>query len=352
MSDEATGSPATARPPGSRTAGRPRGLRARLTDKIARLQRRSPVAAILFGTAKKFSDDQGGYLAGLIAYFGFASLLPLLLALVAFLDLVASDEPGLRSQLLNSALSQYPGVASELKASAHGLGATGFAIAVALVFTIYSAHRFARAVQNAMNTAWGVPRYRRPRFPMSVLRSFGLIGVLGPGLIATVTLSGIASGIGELGGIGSRILAVLVSLLLNIGLFWLGFRIATDDEIPGRDLRLCAILAAASWEVLQLVGGYFFSHQLRSNSAYGAFGIVLGLLAWLFLQAQLTLYLVELSVVRARNLWPRTVVPPAGYADIRSSEMAAQATLRLPELEVVVRRRAGPVSAREPSRSR
>jgi membrane protein len=65
--------------------------------------------------------------------------------------------------------------------------------------------------------------------------------------------------------------------------------------VPARNLRPCAILAAVGWEILQLSGGYFSGHQLKSNSAYGAFGIVLGLLAWLDLQAQLTLYLVELK---------------------------------------------------------
>jgi membrane protein len=162
----------------------------------------------------------------------------------------------------------------------------------------------------------------------------------GPGLIATVTLSGLANGIGELGGPGSRALAIGASLLLNMALFWLGFRIATAQEVPGRALRLSAILAAISWEVLQLIGGYFIGHQLKSNSAYGAFGIVLGLLAWLYLQANITLYLVEYTVVRVKQLWPRIVTPPpVGYADLRTYDLRAQASLQRPELEIVVRRR-------------
>jgi membrane protein len=327
---------------GRRTpAARLRDKAAQLERKVARLQRRKPFLAIAFATYKKFYDDQAGYLAALIAYYGFASLLPLLLLLISLLELVAGSDRVLRDQLLHSALSQYPGVAGELKSG--GKGATGFALAAGLVFTIYGAHRFATSVQNAMNTVWGVPRYRRPKLPMSLLRSFGLIAVMGPGLLATVTLSGIANGIGELGGIGSRVLAICVSLLLNIGLFWLGFRIATDEEIRTRDLRLSAILAAISWEILQLSGGYFLSHQLKSNSVYGAFGIVLGLLTWLYLQAQLTLYLVELNVVRVRQLWPRMLTPPpSGYADLRTYDLAAQASLRQPDIEIEVRRRDGP----------
>jgi membrane protein len=43
---------------------------------------------------------------------------------------------------------------------------------------------------------------------------------------------------------------------------------------------------------------------------YGTFAVVLGLLGWLYLQAELTLYAVEANVVRAYRLWPRSITPP------------------------------------------
>jgi uncharacterized BrkB/YihY/UPF0761 family membrane protein len=50
------------------------------------------------------------------------------------------------------------------------------------------------------------------------------------------------------------------------------------------------------------------SHQLqRASSLYGVFGVVLGLLAWLYLQAEVTLYAAEVDVVRVRRLWPRAI---------------------------------------------
>ena len=66
--------------------------------------------------------------------------------------------------------------------------------------------------------------------------------------------------------------------------------------------------------------------------------MVLGLLAWFYLQAQITLYVVELDVVRARRLWPRSLVPPPlTQADMRAYQMYAESGLLRPELEVVVR---------------
>ena len=56
----------------------------------------------------KFTDDQGPYLAALIAYYGFLSLFPLLLLLVTILGFALQGDPHLQAQLLDSALGQFP----------------------------------------------------------------------------------------------------------------------------------------------------------------------------------------------------------------------------------------------------
>jgi membrane protein len=309
-----------------------------LLNRADRLQRDRAWLAVPLATWKKFGDDQAGNLAALIAYYSFVSTFPLLLVFITILDLVVRGNERLRQRLLNSALSRYPGVGAELERSVHGLGQTGLALVIGLLFTLYGALGVAAAMQNALNSVWAVPQFRRPHFPWSMLRSLGIIAVIGPGLIATITLSSLAGGTAHLGGIADRIAAAAVSLVLNIGLFWLGFRIATAAEIATRDLRLSAILSAFTWQVLQSIGGYFVGHQLANKSAYGVFGIVLGLLAWFYLQAQITLYVVELNVVRARQLWPRSLTPPPlSAADMRAYQLYAEASQRRQELGIQVR---------------
>jgi membrane protein len=310
----------------------------RVLRRVDKLQQRTPALAILVGSWKKFSDDRAWNLAALIAYYAFASLFPLLLVFVTILDLVIRNNASLRDQLLDSAFSQYPVIGQQLQTHVHGLSSTGIALVIGVILTLFGARGIAVAIQNALNTAWGVPQFRRPRFPRSLLRSLGIIAVLGPGQIATITLSSVAGGTGHLSGVTARIVPVAVSLVLNVGLFWLAFRIATAAEIATRDLRLSAILAAIAWQVLQLVGGYLVGHQLATRSAYGAFALVLGLLAWFYLQAQITLYLTELNVVRVRRLWPRSLAPPPlTDADLRSYQLRATAGQLRPELEIEVR---------------
>lgn len=305
-----------------------------LLDRVDLLQQRSPPLAVAIATWKKFTDDQAGHLAALIAYYAFFSLFPLLLVGVTALDLVSRSDPHLRADLF-SALGRYPVIGPQLEQHAHGLSGTGVALVVGSVLTLFGARGVAVAMQNAVNSIWEVPQFRRPRFPWALLRSFGLMGVIGPGILATTTLSTYAGGVGH-GGPFGRIAAIVVSLLLNMGLFWLGFRMAASTEVGWRDLLLSAILAAVVWQVLQLVGGYFISH-VKTTSAYGVFGVVLGLLTWFYVQAQITLYVAELNVVRVRKLWPRSLnPPPLTDADLRCYQLYADAGQRRPEVAIEV----------------
>lgn len=308
----------------------------RLRDKADHMQQGRPWLAVPVATWRKFSDNQAGNLAALVAYYAFASLFPLLLVAYSILDLIARGNASLAGRL-EKALHEYPVIGTHLGGTAtHGVGKTGIALVIGILLTLYAGRGVAMAMQNAMNTVWGVPMYRRPGFPKNLLRSMGLLALLGPGEIVTIALSSIAGGTGHLGSVLAKLAAFLVSLLLNIVLFWLGFRLATSKEVNAKNMRLSALLAALAWQILQLIGGTIVGHA--TNSAYGIFGIVLGLLAWLYLQAQITLYVVELDVVRAFRLWPRALAPPPlTDADMRASQLYAQAGLLRPELEVVVK---------------
>ena len=134
--------------------------------------------------------------------------------------------------------------------------------------------------------------------------------MVGLGFIVTTALSVLAAGVHVLHH-DLSVLAIVVSLVLNFGLFWLAFRLGTAKEITWRQLWLGAAISAVIWQVLQSVGTNFISHQLaHATPLYGTFALVLGLIAWLYLQAQLTLYAVEINVVRAYRLWPRSLAPP------------------------------------------
>jgi uncharacterized BrkB/YihY/UPF0761 family membrane protein len=99
------------------------------------------------------------------------------------------------------------------------------------------------------------------------------------------------------------------------------------------------LLAAAGWSLIQALGGYLVAHQLRQTSeVYGFFAIVLGLIAFLSLGANLTIYAAEVNVVLARRLWPRSIVqPPLTGPDRDALREIAKREERRPEERVDVR---------------
>jgi hypothetical protein len=126
--------------------------------------------------------------------------------------------------------------------------------------------------------------------------------------------------------------------VLNILVFWLGFRLAVEREIKARQMLPGAVLSAIVWQILQLFGTYLVAHTLKSSSVYGVFGVVLGLLAWLYLQAQFTLYAVEANVVSVLRLWPRSLTPPPFTPeDLRAFEIYAKMQERHPDLDIETR---------------
>jgi membrane protein len=303
------------------------------------LQQRHAWLAVPVAVWKKFGDDQAGNLAALIAYYAFVAIFPLLLVLVTVLDIGLRDDPGLRQRVLNAALRQYPVVGPDLEHSIGRLHETGIALVIGLLGTFIGARGVANALQNALNSAWEVPLAHRPGFPWSWLRSFALMFVIGLGFVATTSLSTLAGGAGRvLPGAGAHVLAIAVSLALNFGLFWLGFWLATARGVTWRQLRLGAGISAVVWQVLEAFGGYFLSHQVaHATPLYGTFALVLGLIAWFYLQAELTLYAVEINVVRTYRLWPRSIAPPPyTEQDHRAYQLYARVEERRKGMDIMV----------------
>jgi YihY family inner membrane protein len=276
-----------------------------------RFQQRQSWLAFPIAVFKKFGDDRAGNLAALIAYYGFLAFFPLLLLFVTVLDMTLRGNQALQQTLLNSALSQYPVVGPMIvgQIQKDSLPSTGVPLAFAIVFLLLGSKGVAGAMRNALCEVWAVPKDRRPSFPMSWLNDIALVLVVGIGLVATTTLSTLAGGAGHiLTGVGATAAAVAVSLVLNVGVFWLAFWLAAARRVRWHDLRIGAAISAVVWQVLQVAGGLVVTHQLHhANNLYGTFGVVLGLLAWLYLQAEVTLYAAEIDAVLVNRLWPRSL---------------------------------------------
>lgn len=296
---------------------------------IDSVQQRRHWLAYPYAVLRKFNDDQAGNQAALLAYYGFLSVFPLLLTLTAVLGYALKGDPALQRRLVHSALVEFPVIGPQLRTdSLHG---HWYVLVVSVLLSLWGARGMAGTAQTVFNALWAVPFVHRPSFWTTLGRSFGLLAVIGVAVLSTGLLSGIGSQTGTV-GILVRVGALAASTGVNVVAFVVGFRLATASQIPTRELLLGAVLSGVLWQALLTAGSLLIAHQVRHETAlYGTFGVVLGLLGWLHLQAQLTLYTVEADIVRVRGLWPRSVdAPPLTNADRRAYRAETEATRRRP----------------------
>jgi membrane protein len=282
-----------------------------LLERFDGFQQRHRWLALPMAVIKKSSDDQGGNLAALVAYYGFFSLFPLLLVFTTVLGYVLAGDSSTQHSVEQSVRNQFPSIGHELKFT--GISGSIVALLVGVATSLYAGLGVTNAAQNLMNTVWAVPHKDRPDFVHSRLRGLALFAFLGVLFIVSTVITGAVSSV--FGGIGAKVLGYVISLLVNGALFFAAYRLMTDDDVASRDLRTGTAVAAVLWTILQTVGGVYL-HHVSGGGSYGTFTTVIGLLVWLHLGGQVFMYSAEVNVVTSRHLWPRSFFgPPAEPAD-------------------------------------
>jgi membrane protein len=269
-------------------------------------QQSKPPLALPLGIVKKFGDDEGGSMVSLIAYRAFFSLFPLLLLMTTILGYVLAGNEELRREVVNSTLSQFPIIGNQLKGGS--LTGSGVALAVGIVGSVLAGLGVVLEIEQTFNRCWGIPKAAERGFVGSRLRAIGLLVVLGGLAVVSTVVSGLASGGASFLGAGGQVAGLVIATALNLVVFGAVFRLLTTDTVETRALIPGIVVATIGWEVLQVIGGWYISHEVKSASAvYGTFALVIGLLAWIHLGAMFVVLGAETNVVRTRKLWPRSM---------------------------------------------
>jgi YihY family inner membrane protein len=290
-----------------------------------RFQQRHRTAGFIYAVIKKYGEDEAGYQAALLTYYGFLSVFPLLLVLTTVTSFLAHSHPGWQDTIIKSMTDYFPVLGNQLSEHVHSLNKNGLALAIGLLFTLYGARGVADSFRHGVNHIWQVPRVNRQGFPKSLLTSLMLIVVSGLGLLLASIGAASAANIGH--GWGFRILSFAVDIFLLFWLFDFLLNICLPRHVTIKQARSGALTAAVGLVILQAFGGYLLGRELKNLDAlYSSFAITLGLLFWIYLQAQVLYYAVEVSAVKAEKLWPRSLqgnLTPAdrkAYARLASKE--------------------------------
>jgi membrane protein len=272
-----------------------------------RFQQRHEPLTLVCATLRKFNDDQAASFAVAVAFYAFFSIFPLLLVFMTVLGYVLSGDHSLMVSVRDSVLGRFPVIGQSLQHDRlHG---SALALAAGIALSLWSSLGVTGAITTAQDHVWAIPQDERANFLKKRLRGLAVLSAVGLLFVIATGASGIvSSGLG--GGAALKVSGVIFSLLVNVFVFLTAFMLLCSAPPPWRKLLPGAIAAAVVWTVLQLLGGLYIDHIKQSGSAYGTFALVLGILAWLHLGAQLTMYCAELNTVLEGKLWPRSLLGP------------------------------------------
>jgi YihY family inner membrane protein len=277
-----------------------------IRDKLDSVQQRNRFLGFSYAVIWKYGDDKTGYLAALLTYYGFLALFPLLLVAVTVTTALSKHYPHLQVTIAQSIKSYFPVIGDQFSGHINALHETGIALLVGVLFTLYGARGVASAYRYGVNRIWNIPKTEELPFPKSTVNNVAIILIAGAGFIvaAAVAAAIVAFDHSQL----FKLLSILAYVLMLFGLFIVLLKLVLPRHITVKHVWVGAALAAVGLVILQTIGGLLLARQLKNLDAlYSYFALSLGLLFWIYLQAQVVYYSIQVSSVYSKKLWPRTL---------------------------------------------
>ena len=279
-------------------------------DTLDRAQRKRSVVGFPVATFYKFIDDQGPYLAAIISFYTLLAIFPLLLLAATIFGFILQGNPGLQERVIDSALGTFPIIGDKLGRPDALQGSTTSTV-VGILAATYGSLGLGQALQNALNVAWSVPRNMRPNPIRLRLKSLGLLALSGTSVLTIIIVSTLGS---ETEVFGPRLDATLqwtvrlVTVLLVGLLLTAVFQLAAARRHHIGRAAPGAFTVAVLWQALQYGGTVYTTRVLaETNGMNAVFGVFLGLVGLIYIAAFIGVMGIEVNVVLARRLWPRSL---------------------------------------------
>jgi YihY family inner membrane protein len=247
-------------------------------DRFVRYDTIDRVRPVASGVYTVFKNEEVSFLAAAIAYYGFVSVIPLLLLTLSVATAIGGQELadavlGLVDELLTA--DALAAVNDVLSSSSGRNGAT----VVSLTTLTWSGLRVFRGLDRAFSRVYGtenVGSFVSGLRDAAVTLVGGGVGV-GGAVVAGSVVSGVSGSLAAL--LGPLVLpATLVVAFLPMYLVLPDTPITLGEALPG------AVTAALGWTALATVFGIYAS-LAGSFALYGVLGAALMLVTWLYFAA-------------------------------------------------------------------
>jgi uncharacterized BrkB/YihY/UPF0761 family membrane protein len=217
----------------------------------------------------------GGILAGALAFRIFLFMVPVVYVIFTLLGVISRALGHDPAQLARDAGIAGVLAGTVVKVADQSAWTLATLVLGAVVTTFITAGGLLKALYVVHWLIWRVPRVKPAGLaPKLVLIGLALIGsALGVAINDVRTSSGVA---------GAVVAVLLVTGLSFAGWWWISWQLP-HPSVPARALIPGAVLVAVGADVLQLLTTYWIGNLVaRKTSTYGAVGIALAVLLWVY----------------------------------------------------------------------
>jgi membrane protein len=288
--------------------------------------------ALFKRTVTEWLADKCPQLGAALAYFTVFSLAPLVVVLLAVFGFIFGNSETARDRITEqlqyfidpSGIKVIRDIAAQAAKPQAGIVAT----AIGVIVGLFGASGVFGALQEALNTIWGV----KPKpgggiwaFVRARFLSFAMVGGVCFLLLVSLTVETVLRGFNDyLKTIlpGGNAIAIALFLVFDIAvivlLFAFIFRYLPDAKIAWKDVWIGSVLTA----LLFVLGKFVLALYLGSGtagSAYGAASSLITLLLWIYYSAQILLFGAEFTQVYA-NTYGSRIKPKEHAVKIERTE--------------------------------
>ena len=234
----------------------------------------------MFETYDRDKRAVGNVLAGAVAFRLFVYLLPLVLALLTIMGIIAGFNPNEPKELVHGAglgKSIVDSVATATASSKKSL----WALIPLSLYALYSGGSGVIKVLRAIHAvAWGQPLTKMRRGVVSAFILFGTAAALLATFIGLQWVRKQSLGLGLTGALLTTVLFAAAWLMAS--------RALPHGDAPWRALLPGAVLVGVGAQVLHMVSVYYLGNKITSASEmYGSLGAAAAIIAWLYLIGRL-----------------------------------------------------------------
>lgn len=262
-----------------------------------------PVIGTAIRMQDRYNDDAADSFAASIAFFGFVSLLPLILLAFSVMGFLVRGDAQLEGQILEAVRTAVPGMGQALGEDglesivASARDNAGSFLGLGTVTLLFSGMKVIAGAQRALAVVFRMEIPTGVGARLQQLLALVLLGVLA--LLGSAVGGSVGVDLGEgVRGVLFSVGLTLVAFLVDLALFLVAYRILSPDPgyPPWRTLLPGSALAAIAWVALK-AGGAALVAGGGGATAGTSLASAVGLLVLLYFAGRIFMYGAELSAL-------------------------------------------------------